>query len=83
MLLQVGSLVKIVRCMKLELFVLQNEMEGFDGILRKVSSLFFKHHGDDVLMESMMTLTFAATCGPQELQVSPDTNLLECQFAPK
>lgn len=80
MLLQVGSLAKIVRCLKPELFILQNDAEGYDGILRKVSSLFFKHHGNDALGESMMTLVYAATYGPQELQVSTKAGFLMYNF---
>ncbi|GMH33633.1 hypothetical protein BSKO_01467 [Bryopsis sp. KO-2023] len=73
-----ASLVKLVRYMKLELYVLKREEDAFEALLRKISSGFFRHHKEAVLEQCILTIVFAASHGPQELRERSRVVLSEC-----
>lgn len=67
--MKIPSLVKIIQFMKMDLYTTKSDKESFSELLRKVVSLYFKHHDRQVLDAIVLTLVFTATHGPQELQV--------------
>ena len=59
----------MVRCMKLELFVLRSASQEYLLILQNVFDVLFKHHEQLIVKECIQTLNHAAMKGPEELKV--------------
>ena len=59
----------MVRCLKLELFVLRSVTQTFTEMTANVMEVLFKHHDPTVLQESVHTLTYLSHNGPEELKV--------------